>query len=117
MAKKAKATKTLRPRAAKKAKPAIGNPTEIEAVGDNPAAVFGRKLARLMKSARVLKVAELIAKSGVGETTIYGILRANLKSPPKVSTIRLLDGALDAGGKLIDCYADCVGKAAVGSWL
>lgn len=84
--------------------------------GDSPAATFGRRFARLMESAD-MGPAKLIEASGLGETTVYAILGAKLPSPPKPGTVKILDAALKADGALLKCYAECVAKAAVGSWL
>lgn len=125
MAKKKTATKTLRPKAAKKTskakpakkagkRPAAGRPTTAVASGDNPAAVFARKFAQVLGTKPPM---ELVKAAGVGETTVYGILGAKLKSPPKASTVRLLDDALKAGGDLLKSYGEQVGRAAVCGWL
>lgn len=138
MAKKKAVTKTLRPKAAKKAKhrpaatvrpdrvnakPKAAMPSPLdesqEPKGEKPAAVFGRKFIRLARAAGIKTIVALIAKAGhkVGETTIYGICRGNLKSHPKASTVKILDTALAADKKLLECFGDCVGRAVVeGSW-
>lgn len=112
--------KTLRPSAAAKpgrgGKAYVGTAWDESPAGDSPAAVFARKMCKMMKTIG-LNPAALIAASGVGETTIYGILRAKLKSPPKAGTVQQLDSALKAGGSLVNCYASCIADAAKGSWL
>lgn len=132
MAKKKAATKTLRPKAAtvrpgksnagakpRKAKAksnGAGSAWDTPPEGESPAAEFGRKFLRMMLDAKH-KPATLIEASGVGETTIYSIIRAKLASPPKPGTVRQLDTALAAGGKLVEFYGRCVARAASGSWL